>query len=527
MWPLLFAAYSLHVSPVYGDQLGQQAMAILKNHCYGCHGVKHNGDPHFDVGDLTEMKADGYIVPGDPNKSKVYKRMAKGEMPPEDYQGSRPTKEQIQLIGDWIKSGSKGAVHRYVDREMVSERWARDIIRGDATNKRFRYFSLVNLYNQGLNEDQLAVARAALCKAINLVHLSQYVIVPKQVDKRGLIFRVDQDDLGWDNKNIQQLFDEYPYHEANYYLRADWFTAKALVPPLYHWLLLLPKTDTDLEQALGVNTNKNFLNGRQLRAGTTNSGVTFFNRVYSRDAMFNGSYWRSYDFNGQDGVKDVISSPLGPVFKDNDFVKVAFVHNGSEIIFTLPNGFPGFFVVDADGNRLNAAPTEVVIDPSKISGTGAVVPGLSCITCHTNVMQTKLVDEVRSGFPFGGLELQQVATLYRAQDEINKVLEADKEKYMRAVKKATDPFTSSNVEPIREVVERYNQPITLEQAATEVAVDPHILQRAILVTDELQRLGLRPLAEGRTISRQTWESDKFGQFTPAQAVVKVLSLYQE
>ncbi len=526
---LLWVILLVWVAPkAYGDQLAVDAMQILKSHCYSCHGAKHNGDPQFDVTDYDFLTTNpkGFIVPGDADRSKVLRRITKGEMPPPDTSAGPLSPTEVKTLQLWVNSGAKGPQVTYEARKAITERWVRDVVRNDQTRRTYRYFSFANLYNAGLTDDQLANARAAFSKAINMLQLTRFVVIPKQVDSKGLVFRVDQGDLDWDNAQVQKLFDAYPYHEARYYFRADWFIAKALQPPLYHDLLDLPRTDNELEKALGIDTRRNFLDGRSLRVGVENSRVSNANRIAERSSTANGSYWRTFDFRNQTEKRNAIQNPLGPAFEANTFNSTAFAHDGGEIIFTLPNGFPGFFVVDARGNRLDKAPEDVVSDPTKISRSAAVVPGLSCITCHTETMQTKMQDSVRSGFPFGGSELEQVANLYRSQREVDLTLNHDRDQYVQAIDKALTPFIKSRIEPVREVVERYNRPLTLEDAAYEVSVDPYLLKKAILTNSDLQRKGLRPLADGRTISRQTWEQPGF-DFTPAQSVTQVLSLYQE
>ena len=59
----------------------------------------------------------------------------------------------------------------------------------------------------------------------------------------------------------------------------DWFLATASSPPLYHDLLSLPLTDSELETRLEVNVDRNLNTApgvRVWRAGFNNSGVSRF-----------------------------------------------------------------------------------------------------------------------------------------------------------------------------------------------------------------------------------------------------------
>ena len=47
---------------------------------------------------------------------------------------------------------------------------------------------------------------------------------------------------------------------------------------------------------------------------------------------------------------------LGRVFKENPYSNKAFKHDGSEVIFNLPNGLQAYLVTDAEGDRVDAPP---------------------------------------------------------------------------------------------------------------------------------------------------------------------------
>ena len=73
-------------------------------------------------------------------------------------------------------------------------------------------------------------------------------------------------------------------------------------------------------------------------------------------------------------------------------IRLSFTHDGGEIIFNLPNGLQAYYLVDAGGNRLDAAPIKIVRNPAASDPT--VRNGLSCIGCHTEGMKT-FEDQVR------------------------------------------------------------------------------------------------------------------------------------
>src|SRR5262249_53873692 len=99
-----------------------------------------------------------------------------------------------------------------------------------------------------------------------------------------------------------------------------------------------------------------------------------------------GYYWRTYDFEEvpqnliDRGLqapdrRNVFAYPLGPGSVEN-----TFLHAGGEAIFSLPNGLQGYFIMDANNNRLNKALTAIVSDPRRRDR--AVELGVSCRGRH-------------------------------------------------------------------------------------------------------------------------------------------------
>lgn len=82
--------------------LNDEAMALLKNRCAGCHGTTSGGFGGFNsVENLTYMVQKGYVVPGSPTTSRVYLRSTDGTMPP----GSPLTATETDVLLRWIRDG--------------------------------------------------------------------------------------------------------------------------------------------------------------------------------------------------------------------------------------------------------------------------------------------------------------------------------------------------------------------------------------------------------------------------------------
>ncbi len=108
--------------------------------------------------------------------------------------------------------------------------------------------------------------------------------------------------------------------------------------------------------------------------------------IERHDAIF-GAYWKSYDFAGNTGPRNLFENPVGP-----GNAAGMFAHDGGEIIFHLPNGMLAFMLVDSAGRRIDRGPIEIVSDPRQPDRT--VVNGISCMSCHHSGLIHK-ADEIR------------------------------------------------------------------------------------------------------------------------------------
>ena len=156
----------------------------------------------------------------------------------------------------------------------------------------------------------------------------------------------------------------------------------------------MPPTYQELEQKLGLDTHENLRKYLAKRSGFKNSGVSQNNRLIERHPISTGYFWTSYDFAGTKTRQNLLEFPLGPkgVFGQSygygdDF---AFDHDGGETIFSLPNGFQGYYLNKADGTSLDKGPTQIVRDPARTDL--AVTNGISCMGCHDQGMKNAADD---------------------------------------------------------------------------------------------------------------------------------------
>lgn len=530
--------------------LAQRARQVLTTYCYRCHGQNGAAEGGFRAV-LDFPTLGGKVRPGDAARSRAYKRLAGGTMPPEGEQ-PRPSPDEIAAIEQWIKAGApvpksealKTRPFVALGDELLSvQRFLRKADRGD--RKYLRFFTLRQLHNLPpgqVRDADLRIYRAALSKLINSLSRKKDIVLPGRADDAGTLFAVDLRKLDWDVKDLWgEVLKVYPYalsHDqypdnsttrdlaADIYelaesrvpvLRADWFIATAARPPLYHTLLQLPDNARLLERELGVNVARNFATARARRAGFNGSGVSGHNRLVERHDADHGAYWKSYDFKSSTGRGNLFIFPLGPALPEHPFPRNAFRHDGGEIIFHLPNGLQAYFLVNAKDERIDAGPVEVVSDAKKISGTPLVVTGLSCMACHQHGM-IPFKDQVRDGHILGGEPRDLVKKLYPPADEMDRLVQKDRQRYLSALDEAMGAFVrvgddaSKSIEdfpePISAIARWYLlQEMTLGEAARELGLsDPKVLQAAIQANPRLQELGLYPLASGTSIKREVWEN---------------------
>ena len=433
--------------------------------------------------------------------------------------------QSIDTIRRWILAGAPDwATTPTTDSRFISPDEVLDTIEAHLTSlepfdRAFaRYFTLTHLYNSGETVEILREYRNALSKLVNSLSWGVTVINPIPIDSQATIFYIDLRHYEWDvNDGWTKIEEEYPYHiafDVQTALRnqlgrlqtqmkcdvpaihVDWFIANASTPPLYHDLLSLPLTDRDLETRLEVDVARNLVNApgvRVWRAGFNNSGVSTNNRVVERHTSRYGAYWKSYDFAGSVGTQNIFTHPLN------------FTHDGGEVIFNLPNGLQGYYLVNASGFRLDDAPINIVSNPAASDPT--VRNGISCIGCHTEGMKT-FEDEVRFAIesnPNPAYNKAQALRLYVEKSVMDAHVEKDMEKYRAALEATGGVF--GGVEPVSRFYEAFQGPVDAAYAAAVVGLETDTFLERVRENTGLQNVGLLALDnEIGSVNRDTWTS---------------------
>ena len=511
------------------QNLAQQAYAIFERSCLNCHG-EHGAFTEEIIIEHTALLETGAVVPRRPGVSEVYKRLIEKRLERRMPLGQPPLSvAAINTIRRWILAGAPNWETAEGDVGFISPTEKLTAIEKHinglpAFDRAFaRYFTMTHLYNAGESSEALRAYQRALSKLVNSLSWGRQIIKPKPIDPEATIFYIDLRDYEWEigANRWTQIEGVYPYRiEFNaptqtslrkklMYLRqemdcevpfvdVDWFVATASLPPLYYDILGLPETNRALETRLEIDVVENIRNAagkRVWRAGFNDSGVSNNNRVVERHVSRYGAYWKSYDFAGSIGAQNIFTHPL------------SFEHDGGEIIFNLPNGLQAYYLADAGGRRLDAAPINIVSNPAASDPT--VRNGLSCIGCHTEGMKD-FEDQVRGVVmknPKPPFDKDRALRLYTEQAMMDALLDEDTRRYREALEAAGGVF--GGIEPIQRFYEAFWRPVDAAYAAAAVGLQTAVFLNKIQQNVGLKNLGLLLLESG-TMKRDAWTS-KFSE----------------
>ena len=522
------------------ENLAQEVSAIFQQSCLNCHGASGSFKEALLI-DRTALVDTKVVIPGDPENSEFYKRLlGPTENGPQMPLNLPPlSQEAVETIARWITAGAPDWDVQH-DINFITTNTILDTIQTHLESldpfdrPSARYFTLTHLYNAGESPETLSDYRIALSKLINSLSWKFEITNPIPIDEAQTILYIDLRRYEWNTTTDvwPQIEQAYPYNiefdpetQAGLlekltqlqtetgspvpFVHVDWFLATASLPPLYHDILDLPETDRILETRLEVNVVGNIINAPGIdvwRAGFNDSGVSSNNRVVERHTSRYGAYWKSYDFAGSVGSQNIFTHPLD------------FTQDGGEIIFNLPNGLQAYLLVDANGNRLDDAPIDIVSNPAASDPT--VKNGLSCIGCHTQGMKT-FTDSVRAAIeqddnpPYNK---GQALRLYPEQSVLDALVEKDTVRFQEALEKIGGPFADDasrqrffkqhENEPVQRFHELFQAPLSASDAAAAVGLETDAFLIQIREKQSLKNLGLQTLTDvNGTVKRDAWTSN--------------------
>jgi hypothetical protein len=520
----------------------QAAYDLLRSKCASCHNSKSTAGANTfsDILNIQELVSRSILSPGAPDKSALIDRVEDGSMP---VGGPELTQAEKDILKEWIKSGAETFspdTATVPDVGFISNDDLEACMLQDLKEQRpedrsfFRYLNLGNLYNSN-RKGELERTRLAVNKLLNSLSWRKDIKNPVVIDGTQTLLRIDLRNYRWTPEMWEEISLNNPYPERiespkqtslsqmtrtqTPYVRADWLVFKASRPPLYHKLLFdLPKmsprvgttrADKALETLLSVNAAENLREGNVVKAGFRQSNVTKSNRTIERHETPYGGYWKSDDFTSRVGRQNIFDHPT-------DYVK-----DGGEYIFSLPNGLHGYLITDAAGNRLDGAPTNVVVDPNRIQKDGVVLNGVSCMNCHQRGMKrqdddvleyfNRLEDQLKNGGSLrpvserpvndkgGGINLavetnlrqvlRDVKRAYKGNEVLNQVFSQDESAFNKAIEKTGNSVEVSD--PVFATATQFEAPLDIKSLASELGQEPEIVEQFLKTHLELsQRLGI-------------------------------------
>jgi mono/diheme cytochrome c family protein len=518
-----------------GAALAFKVRRVFEANCHRCHGRDGavEGGMNY-VTDLAKLVARKKVVPGDPDGSRLFRRVDDGSMPPEG-ETPRPSAEDVAVLRKWIAAGApsdaagrRGQAPPLASADVLNLVLT-DLEKFDRRARRFqRYFTFAHLHNAGLGDDELQTYRNALAKLANSLSWHPTIRVPEPIDPAKTVLRIDLRWYLWDAATWNRVLAEYPYGVLDDtaaaravivgtatkvpIVRGDWFVAAASRAPLYYDLLQVPQNLAELERQLRVDAALNIQQDRVVRVAFNGSGVARNNRVLERHPSVHGAYWRTYDFdeppanltdratgNQLPDRRNVFAFPLGP-----GLVEQPFLHAGGEAIFELPNGLHGYVIVRADNTRLDKATTAIVSDPKRPDR--AVEAGVSCMSCHLTGINPK-ADQVRDHLEknpkaFTRADAELIRGLYPPKDQSLKLMAEDAKRYAEAVAKTGAKV--GRAEAVSTITLRYEADLDLELAAAEVGLTPDEFRKRVGESETLTRHFGALRAPGGTVTRQVW-----------------------
>lgn len=498
---VLLPAHPLSAQTPPADPAAKSAFDVLDRHCARCHQEGRLIDrekPAKNFGNilkLDEIAANPhYVLPGNALGSKLFRQIADREMPYDiAYEGDRRyphvTADDLQTLERWIVSLGARTTAACNNRIPVTPSAVGSLIAADlerlpaARRGTTRYLTLMHLANTCSDANAMRVYRQGAIKLVNSLSRAPKPVKVETIDADASILRINLADIGWAPADWDTVLSAYPYgtqpaSQAHAVIaavtqtpiaavRADWFAYAAAQPPLYDDLMQLPNSLNELAREQGVNMEANIRNFVAQRAGFQRSGISQNNRMIERHGGRSGYFWTSYDFAGNRGSQNLFAFPLGPGPN-------GFQHDGGETVFSLPNGFQGYYLSSATGARLDKGPTSMVRDPSRKDS--AVTNGISCMGCHDQGLR-RARDEVRD-IVLGQRALprdvrDKVEALHPSHARMDQLIEQDMKRFADAMAQAgLDPALKLNgVEPINALAKRYEDDVDIAAAAAELGID--------------------------------------------------------
>lgn len=539
-----------------GDvELAKKVESIFATSCKSCHGLGQVGGAAVmtDIMDRDLVVKEGMVSLTDPQGSKIIKAINRPTrwMP---LGGAQLADADKQAILAWIQDGAtdwKGSAP--VNDPILTHLQEMECVAHDQSKLSTKDAYYVRYLTLGhLKGKDFETARAGVNKLVNHLTFANKPRALANVDKIGKILRLDMryfepnlDFAAWEKLVINgypyayvseddkifnfyvEKINKYAYSERAV-IRGDWFIAQTGQEPVYGKIMRLPKTIQEVEKyILKIDTDKEILGAYAERSSVAKSGVTNYPRLVDKfEFDFIGAghaaglYWKTYDFNGDKGTRNIYGFPFGPRILTHYFgwdeaklfAAKVFENDAGETIAQLPNGFQFYTIYDAKGNLVAEANPHIAVDKSGLYDDLKVRSPMSCLYCHSggpNLFDDDSVKRHVNAAPgFNVDEVKAVNDLYSTADKRHEAfgLHADTfKKSMEAIGLTGAGYLTPPGEPVSNSFRKFDGYMSCQDLAWELSLKLPQLVSYLTHSPELVReLGLADCETGK-LSRKNYE----------------------
>lgn len=388
----------------------------------------------------------------------------------------------------------------------------------------------------GVLPPEVRVMATDVAQPFWLPHLSLDTVLEHQIPINlpgTAMWRLDIDSIGWGTKAWRELAKEYPYFDAPdpLIIRVDWLlavTSDAQQSQSYYTLLYAtqkanPKNRSDFLKAHEISEREieRFRVGVVINKGR--SGVADDTRLWT--AIPKARFWETFDSIDASGKNDPFEQLMtkgtgrGAGNLKFDAGEGIIEIEKRSLRKRVTGKCQAYYLVDGQEAKIDVAGTNIVHDKTEFRGDASIRTPGSCASCHyaINGPQHNLIDDAISR----GTELtvknnrrgaEFVEAFYLGDNKT--IVTRANEDFATFCEAATGQDPSTCVNCFRAVIDFYDRPLGLGQAAREVyARDATELQRALAYYSErvgpIPRARLNDLAaDGATIPRKSWEGNR-------------------
>lgn len=345
--------------------------------------------------------------------------------------------------------------------------------------------------------------------------------IPLRIEGTNLL-RLDLQGLGWESTYPSVIAQQYvpSYRPDLVHAKAVplvvsglWFAANVIDPVesgnSQDLLLYGAKPPADVDSFLkfwGIQNDTEFVFG--LIEGQSGVASQRTRLIENRPGAKRNVGWLTRD-------SAIVAGKTDPL--ENLPNKVAF--DAQEIIVQFPKWSAGrsgylqsYFLANGAGKAQIKAPADIVVDHIGIRGP-EIRNTFSCIICHTQGINPPTSDQFKTYIEAGAKvaflkkEDQRRVDQYLTSD-VAKEVDACQKQYADGIRLCNNLTPEDNQRCFVEVIQTFDQDVTLEQAARELYCEPRDLSLALAFYSRTQTLTgrLALLAQGRPITRQQWKT---------------------